>query len=89
MKFVCSSEIHEKMNCVRCGSCGGIADDGPETYGEEDGGSSVNENCQSDQEDIGGFAGITGCLHKLKSSERQVSKVDMWMWKLIFAKEFF
>ncbi|KAL1801897.1 hypothetical protein ACET3Z_030544 [Daucus carota] len=78
-----SSEIHEKMTCVRCGSCGGIADDVPETYGEEDGGSSVNENCQSDQEDIGGFAGITGCLHKLKSSERQIGtplEEDLGSW---------
>lgn len=62
------------MNCVRCGSCKGTADDLPETYGEQDGGSSVNEDCQSDQDDIGGFAGITGCLHKLKSSEKQVNE---------------
>lgn len=50
----------------------------PEAVGEQNGGSSVNENCQSDQDDIGGFSGITGCLHKLKSSEKQVSKLDNW-----------
>ncbi|KAK1402572.1 protein CHROMATIN REMODELING 25 [Heracleum sosnowskyi] len=78
-----SSEIHEKMNCVRCGSCKGMADDLPETNGEQDGGSSVNEDFQSDQDDIGGFAGITGCLHKLKSSEKQVGtplEEDLGSW---------
>lgn len=74
------------MNCVRCGSCGAMTDVLPDSYGEHDGGSSVNEDCHSDQEDIGGFAGITGCLHKLKSSEKQVSKVDMW--KPFFTPEF-
>lgn len=66
------------MNCVRCGSCGRMAGDMPETYREQHAGSSVHEDCQSDQDDIGGFAGITGCLHKLKSSEKQVSQVDNW-----------
>ncbi|KAL8156238.1 hypothetical protein AgCh_001365 [Apium graveolens] len=78
-----SSEIHEKMNCIRCGSCGGMADDIPETYAEQNGVSSVNEDCQSDQDDIGGFAGITGCLHKLKSSEKQVGtplEEDLCSW---------
>lgn len=29
---------------------------------------------QSNEEDIGGFASVSGCLHKLKSSEKQVRK---------------
>ncbi|KAL2477248.1 protein CHROMATIN REMODELING 25 [Forsythia ovata] len=33
---------------------------------------STSQSCQSDKEDIGGFAGIAGCLHKLTSSEKQV-----------------
>ncbi|KAJ4716327.1 protein CHROMATIN REMODELING 25 [Melia azedarach] len=64
------SEIHEKMNCTRCQNYG----DGPESIGEGDEDESRNRICQSDQEisDIGGFAGIAGCLHELKSSEKQV-----------------
>ena len=29
---------------------------------------------QSEEEDIGGFASVSGCLHRLKSSEKQVGK---------------
>lgn len=58
------------MHCTRCQNY----DDGAESIGEGDETNSANENDQSDQEvtDIGGFAGLAGCLHKLKSSEKQV-----------------
>ncbi|KAH9656079.1 protein CHROMATIN REMODELING 25 [Citrus sinensis] len=64
------SEIHENMHCTRCQNY----DDGAESIGEGDETNSANKNDQSDQEvtDIGGFAGLAGCLHKLKSSEKQL-----------------
>ncbi|KAL9415141.1 hypothetical protein AB3S75_043420 [Citrus x aurantiifolia] len=64
------SEIHENMHCTRCQNY----DDGAESIGEGDETNLANENDQSDQEvtDIGGFAGLAGCLHKLKSSEKQL-----------------
>lgn len=52
------SEIHEKMNCNRCQNYEMQVDASPSS--------------QSDEEDIGGFASVSGCLHKLKSSEKQV-----------------
>ncbi|KAK9286123.1 hypothetical protein L1049_014504 [Liquidambar formosana] len=75
------SEIHENMNCIRCQTFG----DGPESVEEEDGDKSTYKDCQTDQEalDIGGFAGIAGCLHKLKSSEKQVGmplEEDLGSW---------
>lgn len=60
-----SSEIHKKMCCNRCKQHEMVLDGTVESE-------STNQSCQSDKEDIGGFAGITGCLHKLKSSEKQV-----------------
>ncbi|KAL3515271.1 hypothetical protein ACH5RR_022173 [Cinchona calisaya] len=59
------SEIHEKMSCNRCQQNEMEVDEKPET-------SFASPLCQSDDEDIGGFASISGCLHKLKSSEKQV-----------------
>lgn len=64
------SEIHENMNCIRCQSvC-----DWPEIEKSD-----VNRSieCQSGQDnsDIGGFAEISGCLNKLKSSEKQVGYI--------------
>jgi DNA repair and recombination RAD54-like protein len=58
------------MNCIRCQNY----NDMPESIEEEDGNQSTNISSQSAQEtsDIGGFAEISGCLHKLKSSEKQV-----------------
>ncbi|KAJ4825812.1 Protein CHROMATIN REMODELING 25 [Turnera subulata] len=80
------SEIHEKMNCARC-----------QSYNEgidniEDGGKSTKESCISVQEvfDIGGFAEIAGCLHKLKSSEKQVGtplEEDLGSWGHHFHSE--
>ncbi|XWS39958.1 hypothetical protein CRYUN_Cryun18bG0099000 [Craigia yunnanensis] len=64
------SEIHEKMNCNRCENY----DTRSENIGEQEECESENGSSGSDQEifDIGGFAGIAGCLDKLKSSEKQV-----------------
>ena len=79
----CRSEIHEKMNCNRCQNY----DERPESVREEDGFESKNEGCQSyqmDCDDIGGFAGITGCLHKLKRSEKQVCQNLIWCTSIIF-----
>ncbi|XP_062091450.1 protein CHROMATIN REMODELING 25 isoform X2 [Humulus lupulus] len=70
------SEIHEKMNCIRCQS----DDDRPEIENKL-----MNRSCESDQDssDIGGFAEIAGCLEKLKSSEKQVGtplEEDLGSW---------
>lgn len=60
------------MSCSRC------QNDASGTENTEEG----NENnlddsaCQTDQEDIGGFANDAGCLHSLKISERQVISCD-------------
>ncbi|KAJ0076633.1 hypothetical protein Patl1_36148 [Pistacia atlantica] len=64
------SEIHENMNCTRCQNY----EDVPESIGEGDENEAGHGKFQSDEgiPDIGGFAGIAGCLHKLKSSEKQV-----------------
>ncbi|KAF5448145.1 hypothetical protein F2P56_028703 [Juglans regia] len=75
------SEIHQNMNCIRCQNC----NDRPESIEEGDGNHSTNINCQSDQEtsDIGRFAEISGCLHKLRSSEKQVGtplEEDLGSW---------
>lgn len=58
------------MNCNRCENY----DTGPENIGEQEQYDSKNGSSASDQEvfDIGGFAGLAGCLDKLKSSEKQV-----------------
>lgn len=65
------SEIHENLNCTRCQN----DKVGPENIGVGDENKSEHRKYQSDEDipDIGGFAGIAGCLHKLKSSEKQVS----------------
>ncbi|KAL4615457.1 hypothetical protein ACB092_07G126200 [Castanea dentata] len=75
------SEIHEKMNCIRCQNY----NEKTESVEEGDENESANVNCQSDPEtsDIGGFAKIAGCLHKLKSSEKQVGtplEEDLGSW---------
>lgn len=66
------SEIHEKMSCVRCQHYDAMGDDGHDKGNDVDGVSIRNGICQSEQEDIGGFASLAGCLHKLSSSEKQV-----------------
>ncbi|KAK9750001.1 hypothetical protein RND81_02G165200 [Saponaria officinalis] len=79
-----SSEIHEKMNCIRCMSNDVSGDDKNaseiEVHGEPFG-----ERDQSDQnvDDIGGFAEMSGCMHRLKYSERQVGaplEEDLLNW---------
>ncbi|XP_055834255.1 protein CHROMATIN REMODELING 25 isoform X2 [Solanum dulcamara] len=60
----CRSEIHEKMSCDRCQPDAVMPDDN--TIAEFH-----IQGHQSDQEDIGGFAGVAGCLHTLQSSEKQ------------------
>ncbi|KAI8014947.1 Protein CHROMATIN REMODELING 25 [Camellia lanceoleosa] len=77
------SEIHEKMSCIRCQNYDAVVDDMLDEVNEVDGARSTNEGCQSDQEDIGGFASISGCLHKLQSSEKQVGaplEEDLGSW---------
>ncbi|CAL5354856.1 unnamed protein product [Camellia sinensis] len=56
------SEIHEKMSCIRCQNYDAVVDDMLDEVNEVDGARSTNEGCQSDQEDIGGFASISGTL---------------------------
>ncbi|KAJ8763549.1 hypothetical protein K2173_002432 [Erythroxylum novogranatense] len=74
------SEIHEKMNCARC-LCN---DEGLENIGGEE--KSTDGSCLYDDQnvfDIGGFAGLAGCLHKLKSSEKQIGtplEEDLGSW---------
>lgn len=70
VNFICRSEMHEKMNCVRCQ----YDDDRPESIENRDITQLINRSCQSNQDtcDIGGFAENAGCLSKLKSSEKQV-----------------
>ncbi|XP_020551461.1 protein CHROMATIN REMODELING 25 isoform X2 [Sesamum indicum] len=60
-----SSEIHEKMCCSRC--------IGDEIISNSSMGSNyTNGGFQPDEEDIGGFAAIAGCLNNLKNHEKQV-----------------
>ncbi|KAK9044328.1 hypothetical protein V6N11_072638 [Hibiscus sabdariffa] len=82
------SEIHEKMNCNRCKNYG----TGSENIAEQEESESENRSSGSDQEvfDIGGFAGIAGCLDKLKSSEKQVGsplEEDLVSWGHHFHSE--
>ncbi|CAK9143929.1 unnamed protein product [Ilex paraguariensis] len=77
------SEIHEKMSCNRCQNYEVMLDDRFENIDEVGEIKSTNEDCQADQEDIGGFASMAGCLHKLKSSEKQVGtpkEEDLGNW---------
>lgn len=69
------SEIHDKMNCDRCRVCDSIHNDMHENTVEIDGIEPKSEDNQPGQNavDIGGFAEISGCLHLLKSSEKQVA----------------
>lgn len=61
------------MNCIRCQN----HNDMPENIDKGDDNQSISKSCQSDEDtsDIGGFAEITGCLGKLKSSEKQVDDI--------------
>lgn len=61
------SEIHEKMNCIRCQHI-----DDTETTGDSRGSALDQSASSTDTSDIGSFAEIAGCLHKLKVSEKQI-----------------
>ncbi|XP_027362727.1 protein CHROMATIN REMODELING 25 [Abrus precatorius] len=69
------SEIHEKMRCSRC-----------QTYDEPqstDAQTIIDSESDEDTSDIGGFAGIAGCLQNLKRSEKQVGtplEEDLGSW---------
>ncbi|KAG1342243.1 putative DNA repair and recombination protein RAD54 [Cocos nucifera] len=80
------SEIHENMNCTRCKTDNLMSVDSDaneiepsdDTYSTDKG----NQANQVD-DDIGRFAEIAGCLHKLKSSEKQLgapSEEDLGSW---------
>ncbi|GMH02698.1 hypothetical protein Nepgr_004537 [Nepenthes gracilis] len=78
------SEIHEKMNCIRCENSL-VVDDLHGGIRDMEGVVSANRSYRCDQEvfDIGGFAEVAGCLHKLRSSERQVGsplEEDLCNW---------
>lgn len=70
------SEIHEKMSCNRCQPDAVMPDNNPIADFNTQG-------LQPDQEDIGGFAGVAGCLHTLRSSEKQIGapkEEDLASW---------
>lgn len=60
------------MNCIRCQ----IYHETPQSIAEED--SNISESAQ-ETSDIGGFAEIAGCLQKLKSSEKQVGIIYIFV----------
>ncbi|XP_047329182.1 protein CHROMATIN REMODELING 25 isoform X2 [Impatiens glandulifera] len=74
---VSRSEIHEKMNCSRCRTNDITVEDSPADHlGEMNG-------AEEEEEDTGGFAHITGCLHKLRASEKQIGtplEEDLGSW---------
>lgn len=69
------SAIHDKMNCDRCRINDSIQNGMCKSIVEVDDIESISEGNQSGQDaaDIGGFAEISGCLHMLKSSQKQVA----------------
>ncbi|XP_039172560.1 protein CHROMATIN REMODELING 25 [Eucalyptus grandis] len=72
------SEIHEKMNCVRCQHI-----DDTETTGDRRDSALDQSASLTDTSDIGSFAEIAGCLHKLKASEKQIGtpkEEDLGSW---------
>ncbi|XP_058097109.1 protein CHROMATIN REMODELING 25 [Magnolia sinica] len=79
------SEIHENMNCIRCKTDDLSVDDSSEDVTDVvKGRDSTNGKCQAEEgSDIGGFAEIAGCLHKLQSSEKQLGtplEEDLGSW---------
>ncbi|GER56642.1 DNA repair and recombination protein RAD54 [Striga asiatica] len=71
-----SSEIHEKMCCKRCEQHEMMSDSSCKS-------NDMNEGCPPDEEDIGGFASIAGCLDKLKHHEKQIGtpkEEDLASW---------
>ncbi|KAK6135717.1 hypothetical protein DH2020_030556 [Rehmannia glutinosa] len=72
-----SSEIHEKMCCNRCKTDEIMLDISFDSK-------YTDEGCRLDEEeDIGGFAGIAGCINNLKRHEKQVGtpkEEDLASW---------
>ncbi|PHT50279.1 Protein CHROMATIN REMODELING 25 [Capsicum baccatum] len=68
------SAIHDKMSCNRCHPDAVMPDDNTEFN---------TQGHQPDQEDIGGFAGVAGCLGTFQSSEKQIGapkEEDLASW---------
>ncbi|KAF3681227.1 Protein CHROMATIN REMODELING 25 [Capsicum annuum] len=68
------SAIHDKMSCNRCHPDAVMPDDNTEFN---------TQGHQPDQEDIGGFAGVAGCLDTFQSSEKQIGapkEEDLASW---------
>ncbi|KAF6148988.1 hypothetical protein GIB67_008201 [Kingdonia uniflora] len=77
------SEIHDKMNCNRCKTCDPEVKNIENIKASDDETNSAIEGCEVDGDDIGGFAEISGCLHRLKSSEKQLGsplEEDLGSW---------
>ncbi|GLT98291.1 hypothetical protein SLE2022_158020 [Rubroshorea leprosula] len=75
------SEIHEKMNCTRCQYYDYECESKEEHV--EDKTEHGSPQSGKEETDIGGFAGLAGCLHKLKNSEKQVGnplEEDLFSW---------
>ncbi|XP_020575569.1 DNA repair and recombination protein RAD54 [Phalaenopsis equestris] len=66
------SEIHENMNCTRCNTNDQEVEDGNAYLHVRNKHSSGDGQASQLSDDIGAFAEISGCLHKLKRSERQI-----------------
>lgn len=68
------SEIHDNMNCARCKANDLVEDENNNNLDGSNGNYPSNEGSQAKHsvDDIGGFAELAGCLHKLRSSERQI-----------------
>ncbi|PKA56106.1 DNA repair and recombination protein RAD54 [Apostasia shenzhenica] len=64
------SEIHENIGCARCKADDQVAEDNTGFTEVDNANYLTNGNAQENQSfnDIGGFAEIAGCLHRLKSS---------------------
>ncbi|KAH7679573.1 DNA helicase protein [Dioscorea alata] len=79
------SEIHENMNCNRCKMTDVVQGNSilDESKIAENKDTTDKEQLNQQVDDIGGFAQIAGCLHKLKSSEKQLGsplEEDLASW---------
>ncbi|XP_010534308.1 PREDICTED: protein CHROMATIN REMODELING 25 isoform X2 [Tarenaya hassleriana] len=80
------SEIHENMSCSRCQNL----DHDIGSFNKRNDSKLDNNTCQTDGDDIGGFAEIAGCLNELKCSEKQVGtplEEDLTSWGHHFASK--
>lgn len=74
------SEIHETMKCPRCERNAQMSDNDAENMMEasdDQDPTARSSPCAEKADDIGGFAEFAGCLHRLKSSEKQVSLIAL------------